>query len=300
MNWLRLYHDTVNDPKWRLVALDSGQPLSAVLAVWMSMMVCASQARDRGTLEGWDDRIAGAAIDLRGDQVSAIRSAMQGLVLDGDRLSGWDKRQRASDDAGGRQRKTRERREPKPPGGGGVGGNGHDAEHSATVARQTENVARHSGVVAENPLRAQTPESEEERKKGESCVSLESSAGARESGSANTHTVPPVFSENSRGVIPFGPLGGRRALPAGWVPSDAQLDLARSVGLREVGLSVLKFRDYWRTRGASKDAAGWCDAWEWWVREDARRESSCAGQSDAARDLLAGLRADGLLGGEFR
>lgn len=109
MKWLRLYHDTITDPKWRLVALDSGQPVSAVLAVWMSMLINASDADERGTLENWDDRVAGAAIDLRGDAVRAIREAMQGLVLNGMLLTGWEKRQRVTDDSSDRVRQYRER-----------------------------------------------------------------------------------------------------------------------------------------------------------------------------------------------
>lgn len=166
MQWLRLYHDTPNDPKWRVVAVRSGQPVGNVLAVWMQMLVCASEAEERGILEGWDDETVAAVLGYPPAVVTVIRACMQGLVLDGDRLTGWDNRQRASDDAGGRQRKTRERRETKPPGGGGHGGNGHDPDHSATVARQTDNVARQTDNVATNPLRAQTPDLQKEEEGG--------------------------------------------------------------------------------------------------------------------------------------
>jgi hypothetical protein len=160
MQWLRLYHDTITDEKWRVVANESGQPVGNVLAVWMSMLINASNSSERGTLEGWQDRYVAANLGYPTDAVRAIREAMQGVVLDGDRLSGWDNRQRASDDAGGRQRKTRERRETKPPGGGGHGGNGHDPEHSATTTECRATLPDCLATVAENPLRAQTPDSE--------------------------------------------------------------------------------------------------------------------------------------------
>jgi hypothetical protein len=124
MKWLRLYNDTITDPKWRVVAAESGQPLTAVLAVWMSMLVCASDADERGTLQGWDDRFAGAALDLRGDAVRAIREAMQGIVLDGMRLSGWDKRQRASDNIAERVKRHRTKAKETPPDGGSTNGTG--------------------------------------------------------------------------------------------------------------------------------------------------------------------------------
>lgn len=161
MNWLRLYHDTITDMKWRVVSNESGEPVGNVLAVWMQMLINASAAEDRGTLEGWNDKYVAAHLGYPTDAVAAIREAMQGVVLDGDVLTGWDKRQRVSDDAGGRQRKTRERRERKPPGGdgGSHGGNGRDydcddgvARQRESVARQTDDVARQSHDVAEKPL----------------------------------------------------------------------------------------------------------------------------------------------------
>ncbi|MBP2229370.1 hypothetical protein J2847_002664 [Azospirillum agricola] len=100
MRWVRLYNETTMDPKWRLVAADSGQPVFAVLAVWAAMLCHASGIEPRGTLLGWSDRLIGAALDLPAAAVAAIRAAMQGVTLDGDRLSAWDKRQFKSDHSG--------------------------------------------------------------------------------------------------------------------------------------------------------------------------------------------------------
>jgi hypothetical protein len=151
MQWLRLYHDTITDPKWRVVAAESGQPLTAVLAVWMSMLINASDADERGTLQGWDDRFAGAAIDLRGDAVRAIRESMQGVVLDGNRLTGWDKRQRvASDDAADRQRRSRANRQSKtPPNGTGGGHSGNGADPDVTrQSRDNEDLSRDNEAMS--------------------------------------------------------------------------------------------------------------------------------------------------------
>jgi len=107
MKWLRLYNETVNDPKWRMIAIETEQPVHAVLAVWMAMLCHASGAEPRGTLTGWNDRLAGAALDLKGATVEAIRTQMQGVVLDGDRLAAWDKRQFKTDDANERSKRHR-------------------------------------------------------------------------------------------------------------------------------------------------------------------------------------------------
>lgn len=97
MQWLRLYHDTPNNPKLRFVSVDSKQPMSAVLSVWMWMLVNASESSQRGTLEKWRDDLYAAALDLEEEAVTAIRQSMQSVMLDGDRLIEWDKRQVSSD-----------------------------------------------------------------------------------------------------------------------------------------------------------------------------------------------------------
>jgi uncharacterized protein YdaU (DUF1376 family) len=97
--------------------------------------------------------------------------------------------------------------------------------------------------------------------------------------------VPPVSSVSTN-VVPFVPPGGRQPLPAEWVPSDKQMALARSLGLKAPEMTVLKFRDYWRRKGTARDEEGWCDAWEWWVRKDVRDQGD-SGMSSGGRDLMA-------------
>lgn len=106
MKWLRYYHETPNDPKWRAVATTAKCKVHVVLAVWDCMLVCASEANVRGTLEGWDSRVIAATLELHPQKVEAIFDAMQGLTLDGDRLLNWDKRQPTSDDISARSRKS--------------------------------------------------------------------------------------------------------------------------------------------------------------------------------------------------
>lgn len=150
MQWLRLYHDTITDMKWRVVANESGEPVGNVLAVWMQMLINASAAEDRGTLEDWNDRYVAAHLGYPTDAVTAIRKAMQGVVLDGDVLTGWAKRQRSCDDAAEVKRKQREKGRQTPPDGGGNGGhgteqaaprpNGHVSGHSPDVHGQSADV----------------------------------------------------------------------------------------------------------------------------------------------------------------
>jgi len=89
-NWVRLWEDMPNDPKWRVIARRAKRPISEVLAVFVHMMTNAGQAAIRGSLEGWNDEDVGAALDMEPSDVAAIREAMQGKTLDGDRLIGWE------------------------------------------------------------------------------------------------------------------------------------------------------------------------------------------------------------------
>ena len=92
-HWVRLWDDMPTDPKWRVIAKRAGRPISEVLAVFVFMMTNAGNAATRGTLENWNDEDVSAALDMDEAHVAAIRDAMQGKTLDGNSLTGWEKRQ---------------------------------------------------------------------------------------------------------------------------------------------------------------------------------------------------------------
>lgn len=93
-SWLRLWHDMPNDPKWRTIARVSGKSIPAVLSVYLHLMVSASaNADERGRTQGVNAEDIASALDLSADEVADILAAMQGRVMDGDYLTGWNKRQ---------------------------------------------------------------------------------------------------------------------------------------------------------------------------------------------------------------
>jgi hypothetical protein len=81
------------DPKWRVVARKSGQTIPAVIAVFTILMVEAGRAGRSGDVSGARAEDIAAALDMDDEAVEAILEAMQGRVLDGAALSGWEKRQ---------------------------------------------------------------------------------------------------------------------------------------------------------------------------------------------------------------
>lgn len=99
IEWFRLWHDMPNDPKWRTIARASGQPIHLVLSVALHLMVDASRNVTRGHVAVTAEDVA-SALDVTNEDVEAIFAAMQGRVLDGDRLSGWEKRQPKREDVG--------------------------------------------------------------------------------------------------------------------------------------------------------------------------------------------------------
>ena len=104
--WVRLWADMPNDPKWRTIARVSKQKIGDVMAVFVHMMTNASQADERGYLENWSDEDIASALDLETENVTAIREAMQGRVLDGDRLKGWETRQPHREDGSAERAKA--------------------------------------------------------------------------------------------------------------------------------------------------------------------------------------------------
>src|SRR5687767_6662470 len=92
MPWFCWHNGTTSDPKFRLAAKRSGVPLSVTIAVWATMGENASESATRGTLSGWNPEIVATSLDVTTEQVQAVFESLQGLCLEGDRLSGWEKR----------------------------------------------------------------------------------------------------------------------------------------------------------------------------------------------------------------
>ena len=109
--WFRLWVDLPNDPKFRTIAKISEQSISSVIAVYIHMLCCASNATERGRTQGWCDEDIATALDLDIEQIIKIRDSMQNRLLEGDYLTGWNKRQpKREDGSAERAQADRERK----------------------------------------------------------------------------------------------------------------------------------------------------------------------------------------------
>jgi hypothetical protein len=97
-NWVRLWEDMPNDPKWIVIARNASQALQCVTSVSVCFVVgvfvhMLTKADKNGDLQNWCDEDVAASLQISTEQVSAIREAMKGKVLDGNHLKGWENRQ---------------------------------------------------------------------------------------------------------------------------------------------------------------------------------------------------------------
>lgn len=99
VEWLRLWHDMPNDPKWRTISKVSGRPIALVLSIYTHLLVDASRNNPRGQISLTVEDIA-SALDAADDDVAAVLEAMQGRVRDGNQLTGWARRQPKREEVG--------------------------------------------------------------------------------------------------------------------------------------------------------------------------------------------------------
>lgn len=104
-----MYPEAIADPKWRRVARAAGATPGEVLAVFLALCAHASTQRPRGAVDGFDADETAEAFGWPPERVAGIVDALVPQVVQGGRLRGWDKRQRAKIDRTAAERKRRQR-----------------------------------------------------------------------------------------------------------------------------------------------------------------------------------------------
>lgn len=115
-DWFRSWHGAPTDPKWLGIARRANVAPGIAVAVGWALMDRASQASERGCIEGYDADGLACFFGCEPEQVDAIVSAMtdKGMIAEG-RLTNWEKRQpKREDGAAERAREWRERNRTQP------------------------------------------------------------------------------------------------------------------------------------------------------------------------------------------
>ena len=110
--WFRSWHGAPTDPKWLGIARKAGVAPGIVAAVVWALLDRASQATERGTIDGYDADGIACFMGCEPEQVEAIIALMhEKCILIDNTFSGWDKHQpKREDGAAERAREWRERK----------------------------------------------------------------------------------------------------------------------------------------------------------------------------------------------
>jgi hypothetical protein len=111
-DWFRSWHGAPTDPKWLAIARKAKTSPGFVIAVAWALLDRASQARPRGSIDGFDADAMAAFMGCDEAEVLAIIQAMsdRGVIVDG-RFAAWEARQPDREDGSAdRARTWRERK----------------------------------------------------------------------------------------------------------------------------------------------------------------------------------------------
>jgi hypothetical protein len=59
MDWLRWWHGSSTDPKFRMIAAECNMPLASIIGLWAYILECASSNKTRGQIDNFDLEVAG-------------------------------------------------------------------------------------------------------------------------------------------------------------------------------------------------------------------------------------------------
>ncbi len=269
--WLRLWHDMPNDPKWRTIARISKQPISLVISLFTHLLVDASRNVTRGHINVTAEDLA-SALDVTEEQITAVLCAMEGRVKEGDVLIAWEKRQPRREDLGNpetgiksaAQRKREQRDREKEASNNPQNTLSHDASRNVTLDKDKD---KDYLKPINPPLSPPCGGDLADEEKIQEANGEDEAVFANEPPSDN----PPPAEQKSRPEARESSRGTRMAsdweLPDDWLQwsvDEGGLSSARH------GLAVSeKFRDHWLAQpGLKGRKTDWSATWRNWVRRE--------------------------------
>lgn len=241
-----------NDPKWRTISRVSGRSISEVISVYVHILVCASNATERGRTHANAEMFAedvATALDVQPCDVASIIKAMQGRVLDGDKVTGWDKRQpQREDNSADRAKEWREKKK---------------GERNRTQPNATERQIREEKSREEYRSRASEPE-----------VSARTVMGNLKAATAKAS----ANSKGSRLSIETLPMEWE-----GWTTDKLGWSVQRCSEVFEI------FHDFWCAK-SGKDATKveWFLTWKNWCKNQRNSPPAPGGQKNGVGGYVPG------------
>jgi hypothetical protein len=113
--WFRSWHGAPTNPKWGLIGRKVNLPHGMVFAIAWALFDRASQAEERGSIDGYDAEELAYVMGCDAEDIDAVVSAMRDKgMIEGQSVSSWEKHQpKREDGAAERAKAYREREKAK-------------------------------------------------------------------------------------------------------------------------------------------------------------------------------------------
>jgi hypothetical protein len=224
LDWFRSWHGAPTDPKWLAIARRANVAPGIAVAIAWALMDRASQAADRGSIEGYDAEALAYFYGCEPDQAKAVILAMadKGMLIDG-RFTAWERRQpKREDDSAERTRAWRDRQQ---------------AQRDAPV---TQCDASERNVTLDK-IREDTDE--KERKKETEVVFSQSSK-------TEIAIIPEIEKQITVTTKPKRKVEAGEFIPENWEPNPENWDFAVKMlgGATAARDEIAQFKDYWGAR----------------------------------------------------
>lgn len=94
MAWFRWWHDSIIDPKFRMIAHEAKLPTGNVISIWLSVLEHAAQRALPGSIECIKPLVLSIVLDYDQEAIEKVLKLFEahGLVKNG-HITNWDKRQ---------------------------------------------------------------------------------------------------------------------------------------------------------------------------------------------------------------
>jgi hypothetical protein len=127
--WFRSWHGAPTNPKWGLIGRKVNLPHGMVFAIAWALFDRASQAEERGSIDGYDPEELAYVMGCDAEDIDAVVSAMRDKgMIEGHAVSAWEKHQPKREDNSAERVKAHRKRKAGQRNAGVTQGNAPDKD----------------------------------------------------------------------------------------------------------------------------------------------------------------------------